>query len=64
LQELLCLIQNPQSKIDVLHVATSSGRWAPFCRQILDFLKADPIDLVIDGARMRGLWSPDSPAER
>ncbi|MCH8959809.1 MAG: hypothetical protein IH820_00385 [Bacteroidetes bacterium] len=53
-----------KSKIDVLHVATSSGRWAPFCRQILDFLKADPIDLVIDGARVRGLRSPDSPAER
>jgi len=46
----------------MLHVATSSGRWAPFCRQILDFLKADTIDLVIDGARVRGFRSPDSPA--
>ena len=48
--------------IAVLHVATSSGRWEPFCRQILDFLKADTIDLVIDGKPVRGFRSPDSPA--
>lgn len=46
----------------MLHVATSSGRWAPFCRQILDFLEADTLDLLIDGARVRGFRSPDSPA--
>ncbi len=46
----------------MLHVETSSSRWAPFCRQILDFLNADTLDLVIDGAPVRGFRSPDTPA--
>ncbi len=41
---------------------TSSGLWAPFCRQILDFLRADTIDLLIDGRPVHGYRSPDSPA--
>ena len=46
----------------MLHVETTSGRWAPFCRQILDFLRADTLDLLIDGTPVRGFRSPDSPA--
>ncbi|MFQ5571801.1 MAG: hypothetical protein ACE5G0_19145 [Rhodothermales bacterium] len=46
----------------MLHVRTSSGVWTPFCRQILDFLKADSIDLIIDGEPVRGFRSPDAPS--
>ncbi|HMB91892.1 MAG TPA: hypothetical protein VKP65_13650 [Rhodothermales bacterium] len=46
----------------MLHVDTASGRWQPFCDQIRDFLKADIIELSIDGMPVRGFRSPDTPA--
>lgn len=46
----------------MLHVATTTGKWERFCRQVLGFLAADTIDLVIDGAPVRGYRSPDTPA--
>jgi hypothetical protein len=46
----------------VLHVTTSSGQWARFCEQIEHFLKADTVDLMIDGVPVHGYRSPDSPA--
>ena len=46
----------------LLHVETTSGHWTPFCRQILDFLQADTLDLMIDGTSVRGFRSPDTPA--
>ncbi|MCG8604731.1 hypothetical protein MJD09_07010 [bacterium] len=46
----------------MLQVKTSSGVWETFCIQILEFLKADLIELVIEGDTIRGFRSPDSPA--
>lgn len=46
----------------MLQVKTSSGVWETFCAQILAFLKADLIELSIEGAVVRGFRSPDSPA--
>ena len=46
----------------MLQIHTSSAKWEPFCRQILEFLRADIVDLSVDGARIRGFRSPDSPA--
>ncbi|HET6566904.1 MAG TPA: hypothetical protein VFG50_03000 [Rhodothermales bacterium] len=46
----------------MVQVETTSGRWHPFCEQILAFLKADVLDLCVDGVRVRGFRSPDSPA--
>ena len=46
----------------MLHVHTQSGKWGPFCRQIEEFLKADTIELCLDGIHIRGFRSPDTPA--
>lgn len=46
----------------MLHLKTPSGVWEKFCAQILDFLKADLITMPIEGARVRGFRSPDTPA--
>ena len=46
----------------MLHVETTSGRWAAFCRRLEAFLAADVTTLVVDGRRVRGFRSPDSPA--
>ncbi|MFQ5628937.1 MAG: hypothetical protein ACE5I1_09270 [bacterium] len=46
----------------MLEVQTPSGKWEKFCRQIENFLKANLVDLRIDGERVRGYRSPDSPA--
>lgn len=46
----------------MLQVTTTSGRWERFCRQVVDFLRADAIEMTIDGAPVRGYRSPDSPA--
>ncbi len=46
----------------MLKISTSSGRWAPFCKQIEDFLAQDITELVIDGMPVRGYRSPDNPA--
>lgn len=46
----------------VLYVTTSSGRWDGFCAQILRFLEADRIEMRLDGERVRGFRSPDTPA--
>lgn len=46
----------------MLHLKTSSGVWEKFCTQILDFLKADLITMPIEGTRVRGFRSPDTPA--
>ena len=46
----------------MLRVKTSSGKWERFCDQIVDFLKADTIQLQIDGQAVHGFRSPDSPA--
>lgn len=46
----------------MLSVETSSGAWAPFCEQVLAFLRADVIDLCVDGRPVCGFRSPDSPA--
>jgi hypothetical protein len=46
----------------VLKIATSSGRWTPFCNQIESFLSQDITELVIDGMPVRGYRSPDNPA--
>ncbi len=46
----------------MLYVESASGRWGPFCRQIEAFLRADVIELVLDGAHVRGFRSPDTPA--
>ncbi len=46
----------------MLYVETSSGKWQAFCNQILDFLKADVVELSVEGDTVRGFRSPDSPA--
>ena len=46
----------------MLHVKTSSGEWDMFCDQILGFLQKDIIELMVDGDRVRGFRSPDSPS--
>jgi hypothetical protein len=46
----------------LIQVDTASGEWDRFCRRVLDFLQADTVELVVDGARVRGFRSPDSPA--
>ncbi len=46
----------------MLHVATSSGAWTRFCRQVLGFLAADVIAMNLDGEPVRGFRSPDAPA--
>ena len=46
----------------MLHVETGSGRWSVFCSQIEAFLRADLVELVVDGEVIRGFRSPDSPA--
>jgi hypothetical protein len=46
----------------MLSIKTSSGRWGKFCAQILNFLKADIIEMPIAGERVRGFRSPDTPA--
>ena len=46
----------------MLEVKTFSGVWENFCAQILAFLQANSIELMIDGDRVRGFRSPDSPA--
>lgn len=46
----------------MLQIKTSSGVWEKFCAQILAFLQADLIELNIEGDRVRGFRSPDSPA--
>lgn len=46
----------------MLKVKTSSGMWDRFCDQILSFLKADIIDMNIEGKNVRGFRSPDSPS--
>lgn len=46
----------------MLHLKTTSGRWAAFCEQIATFLRADVLDLCVDGQQVRGFRSPDSPA--
>ncbi|MCA9743196.1 MAG: hypothetical protein H6695_11280 [Deferribacteres bacterium] len=46
----------------MIDIQTSSGKWEKFCQQIETFLQADLVDLEIDGERVRGYRSPDSPA--
>jgi hypothetical protein len=46
----------------VISITTASGVWSRFCQQIVDFLRADTVDLLIDGTSVRGYRSPDSPA--
>ncbi len=46
----------------MLQVKTSSGLWETFCAQILAFLKADLVELVVESDLVRGFRSPDSPA--
>ena len=46
----------------MLHVKTSSGELDIFCDQILGFLQKDIIELMVDGDRVRGFRSPDSPS--
>ncbi|MGH7491937.1 MAG: hypothetical protein ACREOO_06035 [bacterium] len=46
----------------MLHVKTASGLWEKFCAQILNFLKADIIEMPIAGKQVRGFRSPDTPA--
>lgn len=46
----------------MIRVAESGGNWSAFCEQIVEFLKADTIHLVIDGEAVTGFRSPDSPA--
>jgi hypothetical protein len=46
----------------MIEIQTPSGKWQKFCRQIENFLKADLVVLEIDGERIHGYRSPDSPA--
>jgi hypothetical protein len=46
----------------VIDVDTATGRWDAFAGRILDFLRQDVTDLVVDGTPVRGFRSPDSPA--
>lgn len=46
----------------MLYVETPSGDWSAFCERIQAFLQADVIELTVDGRRVRGFRSPDSPA--
>lgn len=46
----------------MLTVETGSDRWDAFPEQVRGFLKADTIDLCIDGAAVRGYRSPDAPS--
>ena len=55
-------LPSPISCFIVIRIKTSSGDWDRFCRQIVGFLEADVIDLLIDGAPVRGFRSPDTPA--
>lgn len=46
----------------MIEIQTASGKWEKFCQQIEKFLFADIVELEIDGERVRGYRSPDSPA--
>ena len=46
----------------MLRVETPSGLWEGLTHQVLDFLRADLIHLVVDGGEATGFRSPDSPA--
>jgi hypothetical protein len=46
----------------MVDVTTESGRWDAFPDQILDFLRQDVTDLVVNGQDVRGYRSPDNPA--
>ena len=46
----------------MIAVHTESGQWADFVDQIAAFLRADVVNLDIDGEPVRGFRSPDSPA--
>ena len=46
----------------MLHIKTTSGLWERFCDQIISFLKADIIEMLIEGEQVHGFRSPDTPA--
>ena len=46
----------------MIEIKTSSRKWEYFCKQIKNFLKADKIELSIEGKIISGFRSPDSPA--
>lgn len=46
----------------MLRVVTTSGLWEGLCEQVIDFLRADLIHLMVDGEEATGFRSPDSPA--
>lgn len=46
----------------MLNITTSSGKWTPFCEQVLSFLEADLINMNVDGRPVTGFRSPDSRA--
>ncbi|MEM6335289.1 MAG: hypothetical protein AAF752_01905, partial [Bacteroidota bacterium] len=46
----------------MIHVTTDAGNWSRFVGQITAFLQADTVDFDIEGQRVHGYRSPDSPA--
>ncbi|MEZ4699045.1 MAG: hypothetical protein R2834_01845 [Rhodothermales bacterium] len=46
----------------MLHISTPSGRWSAFAERLLAFLRADIVEMPIDGRLVRGFRSPDNPA--
>ncbi len=46
----------------MLRVETPSGFWSALCTRAMGFLRADLVELAVDGATATGFRSPDSPA--
>ena len=46
----------------MIDIKTSSGKWEKFTAQIEQFLAADTIELTVEGEKVHGYRSPDSPA--